>query len=417
MDPFTRPPIFASLAGLLRPVDPAVRWAVVEVAPDWSAAAPPADVDVLAWGRMQARGRPTPATLIQATRREVALARLRTRPPAGLHVVEIHRLPPVRRPGRVRQAIRRATMSGAIVELVRSDRPERRIDHVTAAAGATTPLRLRPSGDGSALARLAVDAAGPVELRVAIVGHARDPLHGRAGLQALEAASIPRVPRPVAGGETAGVRWSTETALDGGHPRTLDATLTADTVALLAALPAGAPGPTSLRERLDRLATIFPRHADVLAATRAAAEAWTAHVTTVLEHGDVWLNNLLVTDGRLAGLIDWDTWHPAGLAGADVLSLIAQDARSGPERDLGDLFVARFWEEPSTRDVVDAYCRARGLAIPDGAARAAMAIGWWATATVLMTERAFRPAADPAWVARNVDAPVATLDGLLTTFR
>jgi hypothetical protein len=46
-----------------------------------------------------------------------------------------------------------------------------------------------------------------------------------------------------------------------------------------------------------------------------------------------------------------------------------------------------------------------------------MAVGWWATATVLMTERAFRPAADPVWVARNVDAPVAMLEGLLTAFR
>ena len=33
VDPFTRPPIFASFAGLLRPVDPAVRWTVVEVGP------------------------------------------------------------------------------------------------------------------------------------------------------------------------------------------------------------------------------------------------------------------------------------------------------------------------------------------------------------------------------------------------
>ena len=312
-------------------------------------------------------------------------------------------------------------MSGAIVELVRSDRPERRIDRVTATAGATagatTTPRLRPSGDGSALARLTVDGVGPVELRVAIVGHARDPLHGRAALRALEAAAVPQVPRPVAGDETAGVRWSTETAVQGGHPRTLDATLTADVVALLAALPAGQPGPTSLDERLTRLATVFPRHADALAATHEAAAAWTADVPTVLEHGDVWLNNLLVADGRLAGLIDWDTWHPAGVAGADVLSLIAQDARSGSGRDFGDLFVARFWEEPAIRDVVDAYCRARGLGIPDAAARAAMAVGWWATTTVLTTERAYRPAADPVWVARNVDGPMATLEGLLTAFR
>jgi aminoglycoside phosphotransferase (APT) family kinase protein len=416
-DPFTRPPIFPSFAALFRPADPTIRWEVIEVGPDWRPTGRPTpDVAALAWGRMPGRGRPTPSHVVAATRREIALIGLRSRPPARLRVVGSQRLAPVRRPGRVRTAIRDATMGGVIVELARGDRPERRIDVVARRAGAVVEPRLRPSGDGSALAHLTTAEGRALELRIAVAGHAKDPLRGRAALQALETADVPLVPRPVDGDETAGTRWATETVMAGDHPRTLDATLLADVVDLLARLPTGDPLATSLNERMTRLASVFPRHAAVLAAAASSAARWAAGQPTVLEHGDVWLNNLFVADGRLVGLIDWDTWHPSGLAGADVLSLIAQDERARRRGELGDLLVDGFWDRPTTQAVLASYFAARGAAGPDRAGRAAIAIGWWATAISSAIDRAFRPATDPGWVARNVDAPAAALEGWLATF-
>jgi Phosphotransferase enzyme family len=45
------------------------------------------------------------------------------------------------------------------------------------------------------------------------------------------------------------------------------------------------------------------------------------HVKTVLVHGDYWLNNVLFSEGRLTGVVDWDHSRPGGCAGLDALHL------------------------------------------------------------------------------------------------
>ena len=45
------------------------------------------------------------------------------------------------------------------------------------------------------------------------------------------------------------------------------------------------------------------------------------HVKTVSVHGDYWLNNMLFSDGRVTGVIDWDRTRRNGCAGIDALHL------------------------------------------------------------------------------------------------
>jgi hypothetical protein len=405
--------IFRSLAYLFGPADPGRPSLVVGQDERWSTAIDGTpEVDVILWGRMPVRGRPDPGVSLRAVRRELALARLRVRPPTGFRVGGIQRLAPVRRPGRFRMAIRDATMAGLVVELVRSDRPWRVIDSVAQAAGSRLRPRLRPSGDGSALARLTLTDGQAVELRVAQTGHTKDPLRARGALLALQAAEVAHVPRPVAAGQTAGATWTTETVMAGGHAADLTARLVDDVIGLCTMLPTQGGPARAITDNLTTVARVFPHHAEVLEALASSAVAWTSSMPAVLEHGDLWLNNLITGDGRLRGLIDWDTWHPAGVPGSDLIALIAAEERRRSKRESGDLLVDDYWRSPVIDDVLGRYFRALSLRRPDTAGRAGVAVGWWASRVAGSLYRATRPATDRDWVAHNIDAPIAYLEAL-----
>jgi hypothetical protein len=416
--PWQPPPIFGSLAYLYSPADPACAAQIIELRADWTQTEVPSlDVDVVLWGRMPARGRPHARLVADAARRELALTHLRARPPKGLRVSATHRLPPVHRPGHAQRAIRSVLMGGLLVELVRGERTSRVIDDVATAAGATAPARLRPSGDGSALARLTLAEGTAVELRVAKDGHTKDPRRGRAALLALAAAEIPLVPRPVAEGLTAGARWTTETVAAGSHARRLTPALLDDITALSARLPDGPEDADAIVDQLAVVAAAFAGHGAALAAIGAAAREWTGPVRRVLLHGDLWLNNLLVEGGRLSGLIDWDTWHPGGLPGADLLGLVMAEERTRSRRDFGQLLIEDHWRSPDVLGILEPYFRERGIPFPDRAGLVAVAIAWWASRITGSLERSIAPGNDPAWVRRNVDAPIERLLALVEEHR
>jgi aminoglycoside phosphotransferase (APT) family kinase protein len=408
------PPAFPSLAYLYQPADPSVATSVVEADVHWTPPTQPgAEVDVLIWGRLARNARPNPADVGDGVRREMALRRLGARPPIGFHLAELHRLPPVRRPGRWRAPIRAFTLGGALAELIRShdrdgERPTRVIDAVvTAARSDSAGVRLRAAGDGSALARLTVDGRVPAELRVAKAGHTKDPAKGHAALEALEAAGIERVPRPLGGDTTAGAVWSTETVVAGHHVQDLTPALLEQVTAFAATLPTTsdtdtATGRSAIDDQLAAVADFFPEHAPALSDVATAAARWGASLQPVLVHGDLWLNNVFAEDDRLTAVFDWDTWHPAGLPGTDILNLIAAEVRTRERRDFGSLLTADYWRTPEVLDVLGAYFRARDWAMPDAAGLAAIATGWWSSRIAGALNRATRQIDDPAWTRRNV---------------
>ncbi len=408
------PPAFGSLAYLYGPEDPGPGMQVAEAGDRWTVPADPGQaVDVVIWGRLARSERPSPAFAVFAARRELAVARVRTRPPGGLRLAELHRLPPIRRPGILRRRIRAVALGGVLAELVRGDRPRRVIDAVAGAAGAASIGRgLRPSGDGSALGRLVLDDGRLAELRVARVGHTKDPARGHAALLALETASVGNVPRPLGGGTTAGAVWSTESVIDGEHAHALSAELLDEITTFLAGMPEGPAGDRASDDRFAEIKQFFPEHADALERVADATRRWGSSLPPVLVHGDMWLNNVFVAGDRLSGVFDWDTWHPAGLPGSDLLNLLGAEERTQRRRDIGPLLVADFWRSPEVVDALGSYFRQRGLPFPDAAGLAAIAVDWWSSRIYGALHRATRLIDDPAWVTRNVDAGLAKVERL-----
>ena len=281
------------------------------------------------------------------------------------------------------------------------------------AAGAPSIGRgLRPSGDGSALGRLVLDDGTLAELRVSRIGHTKDPARGHAALQALAAADVHLVPKPLRGGTTAGAVWSTESVITGEHVHTLTPDLLSRITTFVAGLPEGPTEPRAVDDQLAEAATIFPEHAAALRGVADATRRWGASLPSVLVHGDMWLNNVFVTDGRLSGVFDWDTWHPAGLVGTDLLNLLAAEARTQQRRDFGPLLIDDYWRSPDVVEALRSYFHARGLPFPDQAGLAAIALGWWSSRLYGALHRATRLIDDPAWTARNLDAALAKVERL-----
>jgi hypothetical protein len=251
-----------------------------------------------------------------------------------------------------------------------------------------------------------------VELRIARLGHPKAIQRGYAALEVLAAIGARLVPRPVARGETAGAGWGLETRLRGDHTRRLTADLLREIGDLLLELPEDPRPPRATDDHLAEVARAFPAHAGTLDAVRAAARRWSTGMPSVLVHGDLWLNNILVEGGRLSGIFDWDTWHPAGLPGSDLLELVAAEERTRSRRDIGPLLISDYWRSTEVLDVLRPTFAARGRPLPDAAGLAAIGVGWWASRVASALDRGGRPADHPAWVARNVELPLERISRL-----
>ncbi len=409
------PPVFELLAHLFAPADSGRGTLVIEAGDDWSMPPDPGpEVEVLLWGQLPRNERPSLRSVAFAVRREAAIVNLRARPRGNLRLAELHRLPPVSRPGSLRRPIRSAALGGVLAELVRGgERPNRVIDEVASAAGATSlATGVRPSGDGSALARLELADGSPAELRVSRVGHTKDPERGRAALLALAEADIPLVPRPLDSGTTGGAAWATETVLAGEHVHALTPELLEQIVRFLAGLPSGPPDRRATDDQLAEVAVVFPEHAAALRSAASAAARWGTGLPTVLLHGDMWLNNIFVEDGQLSGVFDWDTWHPAGLPGTDLLNFLAAEVRTEQRRDVGELLVDDIWRSSDVIDALRVYFGLRALPFPDQAGIAAIAVGWWSSRVAGSLYRGGRPTEDPGWVERNLVTALDKIDAL-----
>jgi hypothetical protein len=403
------PDVFPTFAYLYGPADPTYHVSIQEADRWWRAPKAVPGVDVLIWGRLARNARPSPSEVPKAAARELRIAGLRSTGPEGMRLVELHRLPAVQRPGRFRGPVRGAILGGALAVMVRGARPARVIDAVVSTAGALSlGSGLRPSGDGSALATLPMPS-GLAELRIARVGHPKSDRRGYTALQALEAAGVPLVPRPVDHGVTAGAGWSLETRLPGGHTARLTTDLLGEISEVLLRLPEDRRSPTATDDHIADACRAFPQHAEALAAAGAAVRRWSAAMPSVLVHGDLWLNNVLVADGHLSGIFDWDTWHPAGLPGSDLLNLLAAEERTSSRRDIGQLLIDDHWRSAEVLDVLRPAFAARGRALPDAAGLAALGVGWWASRVAAALDRGWRPTDQPAWVARNVELPLGRI--------
>ncbi|HET8786393.1 MAG TPA: phosphotransferase, partial [Candidatus Limnocylindrales bacterium] len=182
-------------------------------------------------------------------------------------------------------------------------------------------------------------------------------------------------------------------------------------------LPAASGEATAITDHLTEVAEFFPEHAPALRDIAEAGRRWSAGLRPMLIHGDLWLNNLFTTDGRLSAVFDWDTWHPAGLPGTDLLNLLAAGARTRGHGDIGELLSSDYWRRPEVAAAFEAYFRARGEPVPDHVGQAAIATAWWASRIAGALHRALRFIDDPAWVRRNIDEALPRFERLEAELR
>jgi hypothetical protein len=299
------------------------------------------------WGRRTASapdGSTTPS-LVRALRREVALASIGRRLPAGCRAVQTLRLPPPSaRPVSARARVRHALLAGAIVRIRRGAPIATVLDEIATAAGVEVPPGSVVPGAGIGAWMRATQADGTrVLVRLGPVGSPTDPRRSAEALQAL--ADRPEVPRSLRTGIVGQVAWSVEALLPGAMPRSLDRGITDAVARFTDRLPPADGPPAAPREDLAAIGAVLPDRRGRLEAMADHVDRTLADVPGVLRHGDLWAGNLLVDAGALTGVIDWDAWHPSGAPGADLLHLLVADRAARSRRHRG-----RVWAEAPWRD-------------------------------------------------------------------
>ena len=390
-------------AELFAPADESAAWTIVAAEPNWSAT-PPSGPTVVIWGALPTTPDNRPRVLQWAIRRELALARLRLAPPGGLKLQRLHRLPPAGPLGGLRGLMRRSLLGGVIAELGRERQHSRTIDVVLSDAGAmhgSMPL-VRPSRDGSATMRIEMPGDRVVGLRVARAGGSKDLMGTANALRLLATTGVQRVPRLLETGTSAGFTWTTETVLPGTPPPRLTPSLLDDVVDCQLQLQVDDGPITAIHDHLAHLAAWFPDLARPLDRLLLEIQPSLRRLPTVVQHGDLVLGNLLAERGSLTGIVDWETWHPAGTPGVDLLQLVASGGL-GISGDIGTLWAARPWATPVYRRVASRYCDELRIVFDDSLVRLVV-IGWWANRISVLMRRPERRglAADPSWVEVNV---------------
>ena len=139
-----------------------------------------------------------------------------------------------------------------------------------------------------------------------------------------------RLVSPLATGTDGGLGWSVEEKVAGIHPGALDSELWRESAAFLTAL-AGVPGTDALDAPGSSLApdvTVLAPHLGERERARLGRIASVAGrrlepVPRRWGHGDFHPGNLIVREGQLVKVLDWDAASPQALPGLDLLHLIA----------------------------------------------------------------------------------------------
>ncbi len=131
-------------------------------------------------------------------------------------------------------------------------------------------------------------------------------------------------------------------------------------------------------------------------------------VPAVMRHGDLWTGNLLVSRGRLCGVIDWDASDPAAVPGSDLLQLVAGEIRRRARASLGTAFLMQPWRTDLFTKVAAPYWSEIELE-PTPQLLDLVGIAWWATEAHGTLARLPHRAADRGWVESNVEAVLSAL--------
>ena len=318
-----------------------------------------------------------------------------------------------------REAIARRLPLNALVRGWRS-RPEPTILHELIAEAEI--VLGHPFDPGEPLFRrgLVVSIGEGGVLRAA-VGPARRRIdEQRRALAELEAASEDpvirrRAPWPLGGGRHGLADWSLERRLP-GVVASLDLSdeLLEDCLDFLVALhAAGRKAPPSYS---------FADDAEIVAAScRPAVASDIRRVGGVLErrlgdvppgfgHGDFWAGNLLVDQGRLVGVVDWDFGGPGRLPLVDLLSLRLGTVRIGRRLTFGQALADDLlpWARAGGDEPTRSYCERIGLSVDPGRLQDFVAALW--LETLARDLRTYPDLGEQtAWTRENVESVVSVV--------
>lgn len=306
-----------------------------------------------------------------------------------------------------RARVRDALRSGALVELSSLPAGSRVLDAVTSDAGAVAlDGAIHVGAGGAVLVPVVLGSGTRAVLRLAAAGTAGDPASVADTLERLRLAGVALAPRLQGRGQVAGASWAVEQALRGQRPSELTPALARQIATACAGFPPAVGPPSAPVDDLDHVAACLPDRAGAIRAIAQEVVGGLRDLPAVLRHGDLWTGNVLVDQGELTGLVDWDASHPVAAPGADVLQLVASEGRRRARHSLGQAFVDRPWRSAMFTAVVADYWSALGLD-PGAVVLDAVGIAWWATEVSGTLKRFPERAADEQWLDANVDAVLA----------
>jgi hypothetical protein len=271
----------------------------------------------------------------------------------------------------------------------------------------------RPSW-ASTRAGLVVLAVDGGLLRVAIGPTRAEIDNGVAALEALRRAGPPpevaeRVPWPVARGRVGLADWSLERMLSGANPaRSVPEPLFGECLEFLVALGRLRGGDDRAHSLSELVATVEevcrPQSAHRLRALSVRLEERLDEVPRCFAHGDFFAGNLLATENRLTGVVDWDAAGPGRLPVLDLFHL--QLTRSGAfgDAEWGRVLLERLLpaaraggDEPTRR-----YCSEIGLEA-DPTLLETLVLAYWLDYVAYQLRAHPVRRAQPAWIEGNVE--------------
>jgi Phosphotransferase enzyme family len=378
--------------------------AVVRADEEWRPPrAVPEDARAVVWGREPVAAPARPALARYAWRRERAVRALRRRPREGLAITGVHRWTARFHRSRVAATALWRLREGVVLELARRGAGEPRVlDAAAETAGVTHRVAdLHIGTTGAVVARVVLSSGRPVVLRAGPSGSPADPARAAAALERLAPLSLECVPEPVGGGAAGPAAWTTEAQLPGTAPRRLSPELVAAVARFCTLLPRDTGAPASFDEDLDALAAWLPGFGPALDEVRDRAAPVLARLPAVLGHGDLWAANLLVADGRLRGVVDWDGWHPSSVPGVDLLHLVGIARAFAGHQTIAQVVREQPWRDPLLARAAGPYWATLDVD-PTPDVLEVVTLAWWAARLHRELSRAPEDAGQAAWLRRHV---------------
>jgi hypothetical protein len=214
---------------------------------------------------------------------------------------------------------------------------------------------------------------------------------------------------PIGSGRSGLADWALEQRLRGARPQpSLPARVLADCLDFLAALHSSGTRDCPKRGPLDdaKLVATFSEP-ERSAAVLRVAERLTPKLSDLprgFAHGDFFRGNLLVEEGRLSGVVDWDAAGPGRLPLLDLLHLRHMGKHLPADRDWGLTLVHGLfpWARAGGDELVRGFGRRLGLD-PTPALLEALAIAYWLERLAYQISTYADRTERRVWLERNID--------------